>query len=69
MPPVELPVEIDGKCYTELHTDGATSDDVFFRDFMVADLNRAAGVRVPYATPGRASTSSITASSTSTPTA
>ncbi|MFO0841773.1 MAG: patatin-like phospholipase family protein [Gemmataceae bacterium] len=52
MPPVELPVEIDGKCHTELHTDGATADDVFFRDFMVADLNRAAGANTPYATPG-----------------
>jgi predicted acylesterase/phospholipase RssA len=52
MPPVELPVEIDGKRFTELHTDGATADDVFFRAFMVADLNRAAGVQSPYAPPG-----------------
>jgi predicted acylesterase/phospholipase RssA len=52
MPPVELPVEIDGHVYTELHTDGATADDVFFRSFMVADLNRAAGVDTPYAPPG-----------------
>jgi hypothetical protein len=52
MPPVELPVEIDGKRYTELHTDGATADDVFFRPFMVADINRMHGVPTVYAPPG-----------------
>lgn len=52
MPPVELPVVIDGKCYTELHADGATADGVFFRPFMVADLNRDRGVPSPYAPAG-----------------
>jgi hypothetical protein len=43
-PPVRIPVEIDGKRYEELHVDGGVSDEVIFRAFMVADLNRAAGV-------------------------
>lgn len=42
-PPVKIDVEIDGKQYTELHVDGGVSDEVIFRAFMVADLNRAAG--------------------------
>src|SRR5262245_13320177 len=52
LPPVELPVEIDGKAYTELHVDGAASDQVIFRQFMVADLNRLAGADSAYAPPG-----------------
>ncbi|MDB5313322.1 MAG: Patatin-like phospholipase [Gemmataceae bacterium] len=43
-PPVRIPVEIDGKWYDELHVDGGASDEVIFRAFMVADLNRMAGV-------------------------
>jgi patatin-like phospholipase len=42
-PPVRIPVEIDGRCYDELHVDGGANDGVIFRSFMVADLNRAAG--------------------------
>ncbi|MFO0846020.1 MAG: patatin-like phospholipase family protein [Gemmataceae bacterium] len=52
MPPVELPVEIDGKRHTELHVDGATADDIFFRSFMVLELNRRAGNPSPFAPPG-----------------
>jgi hypothetical protein len=43
-PPVCIPVEIDGKRYDELHVDGGVSDEVIFRPFMVADLNRANGI-------------------------
>jgi hypothetical protein len=43
-PPVRIPVEVDGRCYDELHVDGAASDEVIFRPFMVADLNRANGL-------------------------
>jgi len=42
-PPVRIPVEIDGRCYDELHADGGANDGVIFRPFMVGDLNRAAG--------------------------
>lgn len=42
-PPVRIPVQVDGKWYEELHVDGGASDEVMFRAFMVADLNRAAG--------------------------
>ncbi|MBX9628237.1 MAG: patatin-like phospholipase family protein [Gemmataceae bacterium] len=43
-PPVRLPVEVDGRRYEELHVDGGASDEVFFRAFMVADLNRMNGL-------------------------
>lgn len=43
-PPVRLPVEIDGRQYEELHADGGANDEVIFRPFMVADLNRTAGL-------------------------
>lgn len=43
-PPVRIPVEVDGRCYEELHVDGGASDEVIFRPFMVTDLNRANGV-------------------------
>jgi hypothetical protein len=43
-PPVRIPVEVDGHCYEELHVDGGASDEVIFRPFMVADLNRANGL-------------------------
>lgn len=43
-PPVRIPVEVDGCRYEELHVDGAASDEVIFRPFMVSDLNRANGV-------------------------
>ncbi len=51
LPPIEVPVEIDGKCYTELHVDGAASDQVIFRRFMVSDLNRMGGSDSAYAPP------------------
>jgi predicted acylesterase/phospholipase RssA len=51
-PPVELHIEVDGKHYTELHADGAASDQAVFRRFLVADLNRAAGTPGPWAPPG-----------------
>ena len=44
MPPVRIPVELDGRRYEEFHADGGASDSVIFRPFMVAELNRAAGV-------------------------
>lgn len=43
-PPVRIPVEVDGRCFEELHVDGGASDEVVFRPFMVGDLNRAHGV-------------------------
>jgi predicted acylesterase/phospholipase RssA len=43
-PPVRVPVEVDGRRYEELHVDGGASDEVVFRPFMVADLNRANGL-------------------------
>ena len=43
-PPVRIPVEVDGRCYEELHVDGGANDGVIFRPFMVTDLNRANGV-------------------------
>jgi hypothetical protein len=43
-PPVRIRVEVDGQCYEELHVDGGASDEVIFRPFMVADLNRANGI-------------------------
>lgn len=43
-PPVKIAVEIDGRTYEELHVDGGVSDEVIFRAFMVADLNRLAGI-------------------------
>lgn len=51
-PPVRIPVEIDGRKYDELHSDGGVSDEVIFRAFMVGDLNRAAGVAGPFAPAG-----------------
>lgn len=51
-PPVRIPVEIDGKPYTELHVDGGVSDEVIFRSFMVGDLNRLAGLPGAIAPPG-----------------
>ena len=51
-PPVRIPVEIDGKQYTELHVDGGVSDEVIFRSFMVGDLNRLAGLPGAIAPPG-----------------
>jgi hypothetical protein len=50
--PVRIPVEIDGKTYTEMHVDGGVSDEVIFRAFMVGDLNRMAGVPGAIAPPG-----------------
>ncbi|MBN9520640.1 patatin-like phospholipase family protein [bacterium] len=43
-PPVRIPVEVDGRHYEELHVDGGACDEVVFRPFMVADLNRANGI-------------------------
>jgi Patatin-like phospholipase len=51
-PPVRLPIEIDGKRYEEWHVDGAASTEVFFRPFMVGDLNRVAGFHGALAPPG-----------------
>ncbi|HYH69637.1 MAG TPA: hypothetical protein VD866_33380, partial [Urbifossiella sp.] len=51
-PPVRIPVEIDGKVYEELHVDGGVSDEVIFRAFMVADLNRMHGGVGAWAPPG-----------------
>ena len=42
-PPVRIKIQIDGTEYEELHVDGGVSDEVIFRAFMVADLNRAVG--------------------------
>jgi hypothetical protein len=53
-PPVRIPVEIDGKRYEELHVDGGVSDEVIFRAFMVADLNRMQGGAGCWAPPGSA---------------
>lgn len=44
MPPVRFAVEVDGKKYDELHVDGGATDQVIFRGFMVADLNRRTGL-------------------------
>jgi hypothetical protein len=52
LPPVRIPVEIDGRHYEELHVDGGVSDEVIFRAFMVGDLNRARGVPGAHAPPG-----------------
>src|SRR5205823_12444069 len=52
--PVSIPVEIDGRWYEELHVDGGVNDEVIFRAFMVADLNRAAGRPGAVAPPGSA---------------
>jgi predicted acylesterase/phospholipase RssA len=54
LPPVRIKVEIDGKCYEEMHADGGVSDTVMFRPFMVGDLNRARGVPGHRAPPGSA---------------
>ncbi len=54
MPPVRIPVEIDGAVYEELHVDGGVSDEVVFRAFMVADLNRRRGIDSAFAPPGSA---------------
>jgi hypothetical protein len=51
-PPVRIPVEIDGRHYEELHVDGGVSDEVIFRAFMVADLNRMNGGGGWWAPPG-----------------
>jgi hypothetical protein len=51
-PPVRIPVEIDGQRYEELHVDGGVSDEVIFRGFMVADLNRMNGRPGAWAPPG-----------------
>jgi hypothetical protein len=51
-PPVRIEVEINGCRYDELHVDGGASDEVIFRAFMVADLNRAAGMPGAYAPAG-----------------
>lgn len=51
-PPVHIPVEIDGKVYEELHVDGGVSDEVIFRAFMVADLNRMHGGTGAWSPPG-----------------
>ena len=44
IPPVKIPIHIDGVHYDELHSDGGVCDEVIFRSFMVGDLNRARGV-------------------------
>jgi hypothetical protein len=49
-PPVLMPIEINGSGYEEWHVDGAATTEVFFRPFMVGDLNRWAGfggIRAP----------------------
>jgi len=51
-PPVKLEVEVDGQRYDELHVDGGVSDEVIFRAFMVADLNRSAGMPSAYSPVG-----------------
>ncbi|HEY2787790.1 MAG TPA: patatin-like phospholipase family protein [Fimbriiglobus sp.] len=51
-PPVRIPVEIDGNTYEELHADGGLSEGVFFRPFMVEELNRLNGRSGPTAVPG-----------------
>jgi hypothetical protein len=51
-PPARIDVEIDGRCYEELHVDGGVNDEVVFRPFMVAALNRARGVPGAVAPPG-----------------
>jgi hypothetical protein len=43
LPPVRIPVEVDGRRYEELHGDGGANDSVIFQPFMLADVNRAAG--------------------------
>ena len=50
-PPVRIDVEVDGCKYDELHVDGGVSDEVIFRAFMVADLNKAVGRPGAYAPP------------------
>jgi len=52
LPAVKIEVEIDGRRYEELHVDGGVSDEVIFRAFMVADLNRARGRDAAYAPAG-----------------
>jgi hypothetical protein len=52
LPPVQIPVEIDGHAYQEIHVDGGVSDKVFFRAFMVGALNQVAGVPGTWAPPG-----------------
>ena len=52
LPPVSIKVEVDGREYEELHVDGGVSDEVIFRTFMVADLNRANGMPAAYAPVG-----------------
>jgi hypothetical protein len=52
LPPVQIPVEIDGHVYQEIHVDGGVSDKVFFRAFMVGALNQIAGVPGTWAPPG-----------------
>ncbi len=54
MPPIRIPVEIDGLVYEELHVDGGVSDEVIFRAFMVSDLNRRRGSDSPFAPSGSA---------------
>jgi len=51
-PPVRIDIEIDGRRYEELHVDGGVSDEVIFRSFMVADLNRLSGMPGSYAPAG-----------------
>ncbi len=52
LPPICIKVEVDGIEYEELHVDGGVSDEVIFRTFMVADLNRVNGMPSPYSPPG-----------------
>lgn len=52
MSPVLMPIEIDGVMYKEMHVDGGASDEVIFRAFMVADLNRRHGIDSAIAPPG-----------------
>ncbi len=49
MPPVRLPIEVNGQCYIERHVDGAAAGELVYRPFMVADLNRLRGCHPPHA--------------------
>jgi predicted acylesterase/phospholipase RssA len=52
LPPVLLPVEIDGVRYDEMHVDGAVSSTSVFTPNLVADLNRVRGLPGSWAPPG-----------------
>jgi len=52
LPAVHIPVEINGRRFSEMHVDGGVSEELLFRPSMLAEQNRLAGHPGPWAPRG-----------------